>query len=186
MNNIPDILKNYSGYAVVMYFDDESTGKIEDLWRKVGSIYLQIRARPHITLCNFREVDVGMLMAAVGKFCASVKPFSVRFGSVGSFWDENAIFFAPIVTRELLDHHRLLNEILKQAGIVPLGYYSADLWIPHCTIDIQIEADDFARKFEIAREARLDHDIIIEKVEIVKFMPPEPIFTLSLSKTNDK
>jgi 2'-5' RNA ligase len=140
------------GYAVELYFDLPSSSAILDCWEKLSSICLTFNAKPHISLAIFDDIDTGQMERIVKEFAKNHSPIEVSMPSIGSFLtDEGVLYFSPVVTDKLLKYHNDFFNLLDSCKIESNDYYKPDSWVPHCTLDLDLDIEDLAKNFEICK-----------------------------------
>src|SRR6476620_9490541 len=100
------------GYAVLLYFDEQTERHIVDLRHALIEAGLpsqmnKMGDRPHISLAGFSEVDGNLLISVFHEFANGRQPFSVQLSAIGIFpTKENVLFLSPAPTIQLLTCHR--------------------------------------------------------------------------------
>ena len=91
---------------------------------------------------------------------------------VGTFpGDEGVIFTPPVVTKELLEFHRDFNNEFSDCREAMWNYYLPDLWVPHCTLAINVPKDKISGAFEYVLESFEPVKARIEEIGLVEFRP---------------
>ncbi len=127
-------------YAVVLYFDDDSTEKLKAVWRRqaendISAFMLEEGYRPHITLGGCEGLDIESCRSALKRFSAETTPFPVRMPYVGIFpHDRGAIFLGVAVTDALLAYHKSFYDQFGARAEHVYGFSTPGLWVPHCTL----------------------------------------------------
>ncbi len=176
------------GYAIVLYFDENSEIIIRDMWKllydnNINKLMHDSNSRPHITLAIYDEdlYDLDNFINSVEDYAKTLKPFKLIVSNIGMFnTNEGVAFLAPKVTGELLDIHYKLYEGLKQYAEFAWNYYIPDNWIPHCTIAIELSKEKLLQSIEVLSDIFSPFDITIEKLGIVKFSPVEYVSIFDL------
>ncbi|HEV2124677.1 MAG TPA: 2'-5' RNA ligase family protein [Chloroflexota bacterium] len=148
-------------FAVELYLDEETDEAVRAVWRrlaaaKVGGTPPDSRSRPHVTLAAFQEADSHVFEPALAAFAQATPSLAFTLVSLGVFpTSESVIFFAPVVTRSLLDLHERFHQVLTEVGATSFPYYVPGKWVPHCTIAIGIPPEHVSTTVELCREGFL-------------------------------
>lgn len=75
------------GYAVVLYFDDEASAKIEEIRSelKKNEISIDEGIKPHLSLAVYDDLPIADFEEEFKLYAEEVKPFAVVFPRVGEF-----------------------------------------------------------------------------------------------------
>src|SRR5262245_56326340 len=98
-------------YSVELFFDPSADAVVRRAWGQVDDEGFSRSARPetvrpHITLGIWKQIDPAAARLVVQEFAKQLAGLKLSFASVGAFARTTVVFFAPTVTRELLDLHR--------------------------------------------------------------------------------
>ena len=138
-------------YAIELFFDNELEAKIFVMWKnlakaKITSTMLDIGSRPHLCLAIYEDADLEKLTKLVEDFAKTACSFPVKFGSVGSFdTNERVVILNPAENKELFDLHRDFHKSLPADGFSCHEYYKPGIWLPHCTVAINVEVSKFEK-----------------------------------------
>lgn len=133
---------------------------------------------PHLTLARVTEeaAPAAAIERAVRLAAAGLAPLPLRLGALGVFPGEVPVAWAaPVVTSPLLALHGALLRALAPLPVDPLDLPGA--WMPHVTLGRSAAAAAAAWAGPI--EGRLD------RLEIVRFPPPEVLWTGALPLAAD-
>ena len=165
------------GFAVEMYFDDPSEQAIRKMWAAAGSSLLEMNAAPHISLSLHEDVDTARMDRLLREFTARTPCLPVSFPALGSFLSpEGVIYLAPAVTEPLLGLHRAFHQALDEAGIPSHPYYRPGGWMPHCTVDMNLSADELQRKFSVCREFPPLIGAKVVSIGLISYQPVVDLF----------
>ena len=134
-------------YGIGLYFDGETEKKIMKLpcllaSRGITRRYLDMRVRPHIALAVFNDIeDVDRCSGLLAGYAESVGSFPVKFSSIGVFNNSKIVFLAPVVTFDLLEMNRKINDIFCFCDNTGSEYYLPGSWVPHCAVALTGEDD---------------------------------------------
>ena len=159
-------------FAVILPLEEPEADKLDEALEATDSLLSRMHALPHVSLAVFEEVDIGKLVSVVETFAASTPPFSLRFGSLGLFpGEENVVFLAAIVTKELLALHEKLHSALSDAGIESDPDYRPGSWVPHCTITMEEPLRKSLRTIASLHRRDLLTEYCVSRVEAAEFRP---------------
>ena len=136
-------------YAIELFFNKETEEKLyryveiiakEDLSRK----FFDSKARPHVALAGFNDVDEKMCIERLNQFAKEQKKLPAYMGSVGMFTDTKTIFASPIMTDELYRIHRELHECLCSFDSKGYEWYYPGRWVSHSTLAMMRSDSDEA------------------------------------------
>ncbi|MCX6056448.1 MAG: 2'-5' RNA ligase family protein [Chloroflexi bacterium] len=135
------------GYAVDLYFDDQTEAKIlsfrNSIYEKgISPVLGKMGDKPHVSLAVFSRADPDQLVMISEVFSKTVQSFPVQLDAVGVFpTGDNVLFLTPIPSLFLLEIHRQFHEILSQNDIQCSEHYFPGRWIPHCTLEFNLPDD---------------------------------------------
>ena len=139
---------------------------------------------PHVTLAVFDELPGasagdGAVPEQVERWLATfareVHGLTLEFAAVGLFpGDEGVLFLAPLVTAQLLAHHRAFHEPLPALGLTSRGYYLPDRWVPHCTIGFQLAPSALVQAAAMAQQAPLPIHVTVTALRLIALHKPHP------------
>ena len=174
-------------YAIVLYFDDTTNKIIGNMIERTATLsgnsyMLDINIPPHVTLGCFLSDEQSDLLEKVESFAKSVTPFKVTFHSIGAF--EPYVLFASPVKDECLTqmnnalHKLLLNdyEPAENANYLP------DRWMPHCSLAVRLDAEQFAKAKAIESEIDLPFTARVTKIALAKCNPYNVMATWNINE----
>lgn len=174
------------GYAVELYLEPAAEAAVRSVWADLSAAGFVESvppegARPHVSLAVFDTLDEPSARARVASLAQEIAPFEVRLGSVGVFpGDQAIVFFAPVVTAELLDLHARLHGQFREAGEAEWPYYRPGRWVPHCTLATAVPADRVGEAVALCRKAPLPLDTRFAGIELIHFRPISTLCTYAL------
>lgn len=126
-------------YAIELYYDKETEGKLFSLARrvadeKISTKFLEWKTRPHLTLACFNDVDEPYCIEQLRIFAHNHEIMPAYIGSVGMFNDTKTIFVSPVMNSSMYQFQRELYEQLKGFDTNGWEWYCPGRWVPHCTI----------------------------------------------------
>lgn len=147
-------------YAIVLSFDEESSFPIIQVFKRfkdkeISSMLYGEKMKPHITLANYKIINVGIAKERLELFCIENKPLKIQISSIGYFpSEESVLFLNPKASIELLNFQQKTFKLFKDFD----AESSPITWVPHCTLGKYIQKDNFARAIDIIKE-----EIVITK-----------------------
>ncbi len=171
------------GYAVLLYFDEQTEQRIMDLRHAlieagIPSLMNKMGDRPHISLAGFSEVDCDSLISLVQEFTNGRQPFSVQLSAIGIFpTKENVLFLSPVPTIHLLTCHLEFHEQLAKSKLVSSPYYAPDSWVPHCTVEMNIPDEQIQKAMEYCIKAFTPILSQFQEMGVIEYWPIKPLET---------
>jgi 2'-5' RNA ligase len=135
-------------------------------------------SRPNITLAVYDDKinNVELFKKEIEDFAKTLCPFKLNLLNIGVFnTKEGVVFLQPKVTRELLDIHEEFHRIMESFLEAEWRYYLPDLWVPHCTMAIDLNKEKLLQSVEVTSEMFKPMEVSIQGVGIVRFKPVEHI-----------
>ena len=134
-------------YAIELYFDKETEQNLANLAqlvadRKLSTKFLEWKARPHLTLTCFNDVDEQKCIEKLAGFAQSHQQIPAYIGSVGMFTDTKTVFASPIMNDGMYQFQRELCEHLKDFDATGYEWYRPNRWVSHCTLALTKEDDE--------------------------------------------
>lgn len=177
-------------YAVELYYDKETEGKLFGLAKKVAAAgistkFLDWKTRPHLTLACFNDVDETDCAERLKIFARSHRVMPACIASVGMFNDTRTIFVSPMMNAGMYRFHRELHECMKGFDTKGWEWYCPDGWAPHCTIALTGDdgEDAFLRASELVLREFGKMLGEFSEIGLVKItFPVEEIFTAELGR----
>jgi 2'-5' RNA ligase len=174
------------GYAVELSFDPRTDAIVRRVWdelarESVNDFMAGFGVHPHVSLAVFDELLVDEADPEIADLAHRLVPMPVVMSSIGVFSGSGGVvFFGVVVTDELLTAHAELHRRLHPLSRGAWAIYERSEWVPHCTLTKDMPADRISRAIEIARRAPLPLRGTLDRVNLVKFRPPEDIFSSAL------
>lgn len=163
-------------YGVIALFDEQTEQIIRNIWdelrEKSISFYADevVNRRPHITLASYNDFNKSNFVERMDDFYHEVPKLDISLSSIGSFLSSGALYFTPIVTRELMDFHSNHHKCFEQYNDDPESLYLPDRWIPHCTIANRLSPEKLAEGFHYCSRRNSTIYGKITEVAIIEFI----------------
>ena len=144
-------------FSLELFFDTKSDWAIQRLGHllekhNVQSVFGMAGATPHVSLAVFEQYDPQRLHSVMKNLTSSHSALPFRFSSFGTFpGKEGVLFFAPVVTPELLEIHAWLHRALTKVVEGSWVYYHPGNWVPHCTLAVHLTKGKLAKGMELMR-----------------------------------
>lgn len=162
-------------YAILLVLDEESQHKISNVRTYLSSSGVSDDKFKlnHITIAIFDASNVDRLIETTEKFVANQKPFSLELASVGTFMTpSNIIYFAPVMTKELLKANDDFFNLITPDFIAIDRYYTPDFWVPHCTLASNTTDTEMIKAFELLKQKNiLPLKVVVNKLCILQIDP---------------
>jgi len=170
-------------YAIELALDPDSAAVVRRIWRELADAGIEYMAgsgaRPHVSFGIWESLDRDRAEAELTRFAAETSPIRVTFASVGLF-PRVAVFLAATATADLLDLHAGFHSRFFQLGQAPWEHYRPGVWVPHCTLAIDLEPDRFGDALAIAGRLALPLEARLIEVGIVEFRPVTQLVSRAL------
>lgn len=163
-------------YAIVLYYDNTTNKIIGNMIERAATLsgnsyMLDINIPPHVTLGCFFSNEQADLLVKVESFAKSVTPFEVTFHSLGAF-EPYVLFASPIKDECLTQLNALLHEsLLNSYEPAENTNYLPDKWMPHCSLAVRLNAEQFTKAKAIESEIALPFTALVTKIALAKCNP---------------
>lgn len=163
-------------YGVIALFDEQTEQIIRNIWDELKEMSISFYAdevvnrKPHITLASYNHFNVADFIKHMDEFYHDVPEMEISFRSIGSFLKSGALYFTPIVTRELMEFHSNHHTFFKQFKDDSESLYLPDRWIPHCTIANRLSPEKLAEGFHYCSRRNDAINGRITEVAIIEFI----------------
>ncbi len=183
-------------YAVELFFDQRTDTAVRKLWRWLAdegiSTYLASSdSVPHISLGGFDDLD-GLQTAQVTEtlqaLAVSTGPFPLTFTGIEGFVNAGVIFLAPEPSPELAGLHDRFCTALGNVRDRLWPLYTPGIWVPHCTVAIDVQPCSRHLVSEIRRalseHIELPWPLTVQRMGLVRFRPIEHQASFHLREPN--
>jgi 2'-5' RNA ligase len=172
-------------YAVELALDSAAADAVRLVWRELADAGIGYvagsGARPHVTFGIWDSLDFNSADAELARFAAETDPVGLTLASVGLF-PGTAVFLAPTVTTDLLGLHASLHRRFARFGTGAWNHYREDTWVPHCTLALDMEPDQFGTALAIAGRLPLPVQCRLVEAGIVEFRPVKQLASRTLGR----
>ena len=174
-------------YAVVLYFDESSSKKIDAIKRflKINGVTVEEVVNPHISLALYSEVDERKLIEKVKGFAERKMEMSLMLSHIGVFpTEEGVLFFAPKVTPELLAVHADFIDYMDEFKDQLAGYYGIDFWTPHITLGMHLPEGELLDAVRLLKNKSVPPIVVsFQKIAVWEVSPSRQIFETEFNAT---
>lgn len=173
-------------YAIVLYFNEPSENAIKEIWDKLSQKNLSANIseagiRPHLTLAIYDELHCQSCEKELEKFSAHTACLNISAEHFGIFFQpETILFLAPTPTRELLDFQAGIHKCLASKTTNPWPMYQPGIWVPHCTIAMNLEKEQLLQAVASVADVRLPIELHATQIGAVEFLPIDELFKYNL------
>ncbi len=167
--------------ALVLYFDESSEISIIRLWEALESEGISLDystdIRPHITLGIYDELFCQSCSKELAELEKQANDLSITFSHFGIFHEpEVVLFLAPTPTTELLEFHNRIHKNLADFSKTPWEFYQPGKWVPHCTLALGIQPDQFNKAIKVSTQLQLPMTVNTSEIGVVEFHPMNGVF----------
>jgi hypothetical protein len=107
-------------------------------------------------------------------------PLRLRFNKLAFFETPELVFWAaPARSGHLLHAHAAIHELIDPC--LCRSHYESGVWVPHCTLAIQVTAGNKKEAIALAAETIEPFEVLFDKAECVEFYPIRIIEECSLT-----
>ena len=139
-------------YAVIVTFDEIFATHIYKKWDELSDLSPYINniegMEPHITLADYKQLDVQTFKQELHHFSKRMKAIEIEFSHIGSFPANGTVFYAPTTTTNLKQFHTNYHEYFSCFQDNTDSYYVPDKWVPHCTIASRLTEIQLGQAFQ--------------------------------------
>jgi 2'-5' RNA ligase len=126
-------------HGIVSLLDPFHNHQVEDLWKELesdcGLTGIQVTPIPHFSWQVAYDYNLDLLKPAMEEIARISNPFVARTTGIGLFTGERPVMFISLVKdATLLNFHKLLWDMTKEAAVMPSSFYSPEAWMPHITL----------------------------------------------------
>jgi len=174
-------------YAIVLYFDNTTNIIIGNMIERTAALsgnnyMLDINIPPHVTLGCFFSNEQANLYERVESFAKGVTPFEVTFHTIGAF-EPYVLFASPVKDERLTQLNALLHEsLLNSYEPAENANYLPDRWMPHCSLAVRLDAEQFAKAKAIESEIDLPFTARVTKIALAKCNPYNVMATWNINE----
>lgn len=140
-------------YLVSVYFDDESSKKIQRLINKVGDksgnkFMIEGNVPPHITIAAFQTKEESKVIEILENKIKDIKDTIITWASIGVF-KSSVIFLAPVLNEDLHNISVSVNKGLSLVEDIAISkFYLPFQWMPHTTIAKKLSREELMIAFQ--------------------------------------
>jgi hypothetical protein len=180
-------------HAVILYLDQKSENKINDLWKnladeKLSESITMAGIRPHITLAIYDELACQPCDNELDRISSRTTSIPLRFSYLGFFTkSEPVIFAAPNPTNELLAFHDHLHTRLANESKGSWEHYKPGSWVPHFSLAMDFKFENIGKIILRCQTLLpLPMDVSAIQLGVVEFQPIRDIFKYDFLTLDDE
>ena len=143
----------------------------------VSDLLFNLGYKPHMTLAMYREIDEAKTVAKLETFIASETAIPVEFRHLTL--DARGIFCQPKESAALRKFHARFE---KKFGKSFRDIDHAGIWMPHCTIGMELPTDKIGMTVGKLLENWAPISGIADRLALVKFRPGQVLWRKALKK----
>lgn len=177
-----------TGLTVELYLDPDAEANIrafrELIYQQgVKPVLGAMNDKPHISLAVLPAMDPESVIELTARLAGQFNPFAVRLGAVGTFpTHENVLFLFPVPSTSLLSVHAAMHRMLHEMKITSSSYYFPGNWIPHLTLEFNLENSELDTSVEVFRKHFQPIDGTVTQLGVVGFRPIQYLRQFALEK----
>ena len=163
--------------AIQLVFNENNQVSINKIRKYLADNGVHDEAVPinHISLADIEieENQLRLMRDILNNFAKTHKSLNFSLVFAGSFMTaENVLFFAPVMTEDLVKYNDELVEVLAKNNIVCGKYYTKNNWQPHCTVAIRLSDEEVCKGFELLKKNNiLPLNITADKIDLLCYNP---------------
>jgi 2'-5' RNA ligase len=143
----------------------------------VSDLLFRLGYKPHLTLAMYREIDEAKTIAKLESFIANEAAIPIEFRHITA--DRAGIFCQPRENAALRKFHARFE---KKLGRSFRDIDHAGIWMPHCTIGMELPHDKIGRTVGTLLESWAPITGIADRIALVKFRPGQVLWRKAFKK----
>jgi len=169
-------------YTIELQLNRAAEAKFLKHWetlrdKDVSDLLFRLGYKPHITLAMYREIDEAAIIAKLERFIVTEAAVPVEFPNFSV--DKRAIFSQPRENTPLRKFHARFE---KKFGKSYRDIDHAGIWMPHCTIGMELPADKITMAVGRLLESWAPIVGIADRIALLKFRPGQVLWRKALKK----
>ncbi len=174
------------GYAVELYLDGPTAKDVRAIWASIESAGLSgfvptSGARPHVSLAVYSHIVPSEIEPILSSLSREVGKTKIEFEGVSTFpTGGGVVFLAPKLSTSLRNLHSRFHALASQFAGELSDYYAPDAWVPHCTLDMDLPAENVPKIIELCRDRDLPTEALLVEIGLVEFRPVKELMNFPL------
>ena len=174
-------------YLVSLYFDDDTSRKIQRLIDKVASksgngSMTDGNVPPHITIAAFQTNEDSRVIELLDDIMKDIQRGVLTFASIGVF-KSSVIYVAPVLNEYLHSLSVNINEGMSSIKNISISkFYIPFQWIPHATIGKNMSSEQLMLAFQESVKEFCAFNGKVTRIGLTKTNPYEEIAVWNLDK----
>ncbi|WP_193171549.1 2'-5' RNA ligase family protein [Nisaea nitritireducens] len=162
-------------HAISLSSNNVSADRVRQLWRDFGSLenaptMSGLDYPPHITFAVWDESNTSTAEGLIRSVFGGMSPIRLTFDRIRWFdTDPLVIWAAPSSPEELFAFHVALHR--QRYFQSCRAHYRPESWVPHCTLAMDVAADNRQQAIELASRPITPFDVVFDAVDWVSFPP---------------
>ena len=175
------------GYAVELYLDGPTSEQVRAIWASIDSAGLSgfmpsSSARPHVSLAVYSHVVPSEIEPILSSFSSEVGQTKIEFEGVSTFpTGGGVVFLAPKLSSSLRTVHSRFHALARSFAGELSEYYAPGVWVPHCTLDMDLPEENVPKIIELCRDRDLPTEARLVEIGLVGFRPIKELMNFPLS-----
>ncbi len=172
-------------YAVEGYLDAHSSKRVFQIIEELqaNQIPIDLDAVPHITLGIYEQISLESFQDSLHTFCQTAARCPVTFASIGIFpTPEMVLFFAPVVTPQLLAFHERFHKTFQTWLPQLVPYYKPGQWVPHTTLGLGLSPQELHQALTLVMPKWEPFQAAIDHLGLIQFPPNTQISQFPLQR----
>lgn len=172
-------------YAVVLYFDSDSSALIKNIIRQFsetsGNKYmLDVGIPPHVSLGCFEGESEEKIISVFDDFAENAAGGDVTFEKADGF-KPKVIFLSPIKNKYLTDLNETAHKMfLEDFKASEAGNYLPERWVPHCSLCVRLNEEQYEKTFIQTGNISFPIRAYTEKIVLARCDPYTEIKTVDI------
>ena len=174
------------GYAVELYFDGPTSRNVRAIWGRIESAGLSefmpnSGARPHVSIAVYSHIVPSEIEPILSRFSREVGETKIEFEGVSTFPNGGGVvFLAPKPSASLRNLHARFHTLVRQFAGKLSHYYAPGAWVPHCTLDMDLPAENVPKIIELCNNLDLPTEAHLLEIGLIEFRPIKELMRLPL------
>jgi 2'-5' RNA ligase len=164
-----------------LHFDPKVELIIAELRQKIYASFSSAKpdagqCAPHVSLTSSTGISVLSRAEEIKALCAAQDTFELTFSFLGFFRGRGATLFLGLTpTIELLQFHRDLHGLLDGKGITQADFIRPSVFVPHCSLAVNLDAKQELEACEAAQNFRLPLTAVAATLQLVEYFPAKTL-----------
>lgn len=95
--------------------------------------------------------------------------------------DEGAVYLSVKPSKDLYSFHREFHDLAIAYSDSLSAYYLPDNWVPHCTLDMNLQEKEVSKVIELCRGSELPSHGTLSEIGLISFRPVVELMNYSIN-----